>query len=149
MGLTGKDLKAFLEKHPIVDKLHFGTFFADQVPEKFPILNFIIINTALSTDPEGKHWICIFRKTPKKYELFNSLGENQDWILGNLNFPAKVLYNTTRLQSDTDTCGMFVCSFIALRALNFDLSFKEVLNNYFSTDLAKNELFVQNVYSKF
>ena len=58
-------------------------------------------------------------------------------VFGDLSY---VSYNATRLQDDeSSTCGHFCVFFCHNRFYNNDLSYKDFMNIYFSSNVLKNE----------
>ena len=97
----------------------------------------------------GSHWFVVFN-FDDTYEVFDSLGCDQTFILSNIPFYGKYLeLNRTRVQSlGSQNCGKFVLYFIINRLENLDFHFDEILNIIFSADLVSNESKVLNFFSQ-
>jgi hypothetical protein len=99
-----------------------GVFARNEI--KFEKNGVYVVNTEEKTG-YGQHWFCFLRK-PQLCELFDSYG---DWTVKNVDLSAiigaktKLIYNTTRLQSDNfATCGIYCIFYCLESAKNRSLS---------------------------
>lgn len=141
-------------KYKSLHNLYKGSFSCDKTPTFLKTREFFICNTDTSDKP-GRHWICFFKVSKTKIEVFNSLGANYEdkelykKVCNKLSTITKVQFNVTQVQSSSSaTCGHFCVYFVFKRAFNFDLSFDELLNDIFTDDLSENENRVSTFFSK-
>ena len=89
----------------------------------------------------GSHWFVVFN-FDDTYEVFDSLGADQTFILSNIPFYGKYLeLNRTPVQSlRSRECGKYCLYFIINRLENLDFHFDEILNIIFSSNLILNEI---------
>lgn len=142
------ELEDIIKKFPSISNIFKGVFSINKAPKRIKSKCFYILNTEIDSNP-GKHWFCIVKVAPSKYEYFDSLGVNDEKI-HHLNkyhvFPkhSKVLYNETQFQDNTtSTCGLFVLYFLIHRLHNLDLSFLNLLEEIFTVDCKTNETLVE------
>jgi hypothetical protein len=125
-------------------KRHFkGVLSLDQIPTLLNYRNFLICNTAKSTEV-GEHWFVIFKSQNSSLELFDSLGvtENKENIFTqHIRIKAKSLtFNETQFQPNNSiSCGKFCIYFLIHRFHNLDLDFDEFLDEFFVANLEINE----------
>jgi hypothetical protein len=141
-GLRSSDFQIYFNRVAELKNHFLGVKAINQIPKKFPLKKFIILNLSPSTHP-GTHWVVLLRPHGKELELFNSLGfENLEEFKPYLNFTfkAELTYNNTPVQlPSSSTCGLFCIYFAAHRLFNLDESFEEFLEENFSTSLIENE----------
>ena len=107
------------------------------------LLFFNLYHACLLFSPKakcGSHWFVVFH-FDDTYEVFDSLGADQTFILSNIPFYGKYLeFNRTSVQSlNSKDCGLFCLYFIINRLENLDFHFDEILNIIFSKNLILNE----------
>ena len=92
----------------------------------------------------GKHWFAIFCESKNEIQVFDSLGVSQSFIEHNFsNLAERAIGNETAVQPlNSKLCGEFTLFFLLHRYLSIDLTFDELMNAVFSTDLQKNEAIV-------
>jgi len=138
-------LPIFSKFNLALSKKFKGTFSADTSPSKLKTGEFFIINTDVSTG-FGIHWLCVYKASSKKLQIFNSLGspENARQLYQTIGFKIPGIsvlhFNSTQVQSsNTHTCGLFCVYFLIHRLHNLDLSFDELLNDIFEESTSLNE----------
>lgn len=147
--MQSSNLKEIINKFPSILNRFKGVYSIDTVPKYLAKNSFVILNTEEYSQP-GQHWFCFIKKGPKNYELFDSLGidENRlDHLKKYKIFPlkSKIKFNKTQVQNvSTETCGLFVLYFLIQRMHNLDLSFDTLLNEIFDDDVNLNENKVKN-----
>jgi hypothetical protein len=149
-GLKGNEFLEYFSKVPIVQTLFNGVFAINKLPRTLAFRHFFICNLSPADHP-GSHWLAVIRSHKDSIEVFNSLGyENLDSLMPHLKFRKKfeIHFNNQQLQSNISlNCGLFCIYFILHRALNFDLSFTDLLEQIFQTDLNTNEIKVTSFCS--
>lgn len=147
------DLIDIIETYPSILSAFKGVFSINTVPKRLKSCSFIIVNTECDSEP-GKHWFCLFKKSPKKFEYFDSLGVNKQKLNELKNrqiFPnnSSIQYNETQFQhSQSSSCGLFVLYFIIQRMHNLDLSFLTFLEESFTIDCVKNEEIISKFFKE-
>lgn len=142
--MQSSDLKNILNQFPSISQNLYGVFSIDTVPKNIPKNHFVIINTEENSQP-GKHWFCLLKLGFKSYEIFDSLGIDENKFkyfetYSILPCNSKVKYNENAVQNSfSTTCGLFVCYFLIQRMHNLDLSFFTLINEIFDIDKDKNE----------
>ena len=153
--MLSSNFKQIFESYPQVNRLFDGVFAINTIPKKLlKVKHFIVCNTDTDTGP-GKHWFCILRSSRNTIECFDSLGitNEKKTFLFNL-FKAKpfireIKINVDRIQSLTsETCGEFVIFFLFERLHNQDMSYDELINECFSTNIDQNENSVTSFYKE-
>lgn len=147
--MQSSELVEIIEKFPSISKTFLGVFSINTVPKLSKKHQFVILNTEESFKP-GKHWFCVIKTYSKEFELFDSLGINVEKLdrLRDFNIlPSNSVlkYNENAVQnSDSITCGLFVCYFLIQRLHNFDMSFSDLINEIFTLNKDLNETTVLN-----
>jgi hypothetical protein len=101
------------------------------------IREFYIVNSSAS-DQIGEHWFVTLKSFRSNFEVFCSAGQAEE--LGKILKLNHMQCTVKRLQKyDTSTCGAFCIFFIVTRLNNFDLSFEDCLQEFFTNDLQANE----------
>lgn len=141
-----------------VFKNHFkGIYSSDQLPKSLKNLQFIIVNTDVSSGP-GIHWYCVVR-LKNLVEVFDSLGVSSDsqkeYITSHFNFKGvtHITFNSTQLQPLTSSyCGEYVLMYLYERYFNLDLLFDDLLNEIFRNSTGQNDevvlKFKRNIINK-
>ena len=148
--MFSNDFEPYFDGH--LNKYFLGVYPSDKIPKSIKIDHFLICNTG-SSESDGVQWFCVYCPEKGYLEIFDSLGVDvlKKDIFKNhfkLRHVRKIKFNTTQVQSDsTQTCGKFCIYFIYQRLFNKDLSFNEILNEIFSTDVDVNEKVVENFVS--
>ena len=87
----------------------------------------------------------LYRDFHGNLEIFDSIGEKNIAIWKKfVPFQERALYNSTRLQGDTENCGAFLIYYGYQRYLNPFECYSELLNCIFSSKLDKNEEIVKD-----
>ena len=82
----------------------------------------------------------LLRITQEEYEIFDSLGTSDEYVLQNIHFLGDCHLNTTILQDETSiSCGQFCIFYIIHRLHNLDLDYSSFLNDFFSENVGINE----------
>lgn len=90
------------------------------------------------------HWVAYSKFC--NLEIFNSLGNNKKEIEELLPYE-KVIFNTTKLQSDTSKlCAKFVLYYCVIRINNIDIGLAELLNLYLTDDFERNDAIVNHFF---
>ncbi len=89
----------------------------------------------------GIHWFVLLCRKVREYECFDSLGQKRAYVTEVLKeFSGHCTFNETVLQSQhSNLCGQFCFFFAAHRYFNDDLTFHELLEEIFSTNIDENE----------
>lgn len=146
--MQASELVNVIENFNSIKKNFVGIYSFDTIPKRFRSNGFLISNTQNSSEP-GEHWFCLIKKSPKKFEYFDSLGVDEAKLkkiqtLKVFNRHSTVVFNETPFQKQTSiSCGLFVLYFIIHRMHNLDMSFSELLEEIFVIDCNKNELIVE------
>ena len=143
------------KQYPNLLKFFDGVYASNTLPQKpIKVNHFLICNTDLSTGP-GKHWFCIVRTSKDTLECFDSLGIDQEkktflfHHYRNSQVIKEIKINVDGVQSlNSDTCGQFVVFFIFERLHNRDLSFDDLFNECFSSDIEANEQIIKTFFSE-
>lgn len=141
--MQGQEILNELFKFNSIKQFCKGIVSIDTIPRRFKNKEFVVINTEPSSE-QGQHWFCLLKVKTNQYEIFDSLGFDEQKI--NLfkqyvKFPnCTFKFNSTRVQSpSSQSCGLFVIYFIVQRLHNFDLKFEDLLNDVFSDNTEFNE----------
>lgn len=141
-GLYASDFVSYFQKLEWLAPLFLSVTSIDKIPALLPLRHFTIVNLSPS-GTLGSHWILLLRSHKKCIEVFNSLGfDNLDTLTPHFKFrfTTEVEFNNTQVQKSTSaTCGLFCVYFIVHRALNFDQSLEETMEEIFTDDLSQNE----------
>ena len=80
-------------------------------------------------------------KTNKcQFEVFDSLGTSAKFVTQNIPYQGTCEFNVTPLQLESsNTCGQFCLYFIIHRLHNFDLTFDNFMNDFFTDEPVLNE----------
>jgi hypothetical protein len=145
--MQASEFMGYFEDFSLIKKNFRGVQSLDQIPKVLRYKNFVICNTAKSTEI-GEHWFVLFRSQKNALELFDSLGvtdEKETLFKQTLLIKAKFLsFNETQFQSnDSTSCGKFCIYFIIHRFHNLDLSFEEFLEEFFDSDIEINEVTIE------
>ena len=94
-----------------------GIFFANQIPRNLKPGDIYIVNCCSSRElSSGHHWIAV-HVLKRVVEIFYSSGLHPNQIKHLALPPAKIHYNSARLQSyASDTCGLYCVFFAKLRS---------------------------------
>ncbi len=100
---------------------------------------------SISSGP-GLHWFVLVRREDILYEVFDSLGTSKSFIKSVLKHKAGLCdFNESPLQTQSSTaCGEFCLFFILHRYFNEDLDLHDILDEFFTQNLAENEVIVKN-----
>jgi hypothetical protein len=133
--MLGSEFENFFENFLELKKFFLGVFSIDTLPKRIKLKYFCICNTSPSQS-EGEHWFCLLKIGHNHLELFDSLGvtdQKQQFYRENLRLPDKYLtFNETQFQpNSSQNCGLFCLYFIFQRLHNLDLTFDEVLEEFF------------------
>lgn len=116
------DLMAVAKAHPVLRRVHAGTYPLDTLP-KLAVAGrprHIIFNTSKSTEPPGTHWISIWLASDTTAEVMDSLGQRPraPEVLNFLRRHAsEIRYSTRRIQHlQSNTCGLYCLSHGLARA---------------------------------
>lgn len=135
-------------KFPHLNKYFSGVFSADTIPRTLKNDHFIICNTDVSSG-EGQHWYIVYRSN-HVIECFDSLGCNNDkvqFFKQHFKFPSigRIDFNLTPTQpSESQTCGQYCLYYAFQRLYNKDLSYFDLMNEIFSTNVNENNVNVIN-----
>jgi hypothetical protein len=145
--MQSSEFFAYFEDFALGKRNFKGIHSFDQIPKFLRYRNFIICNTAKSSEV-GEHWFVIFKSQRNALELFDSLGvsdEKETLIKEQIHIKSKYLsFNETQFQSDRSiSCGKFCIYFIIHRLYNLDLNFDEFLEEFFDSDVEINEMKVE------
>ena len=117
--------------------------FKDTLPKTIRLRQFCFCNTDTQSG-KGKHWLCFIRSHKNYIELFDSLGINSEKNLLIKNYckfnVKEIVFNESQFQeSTTNSCGLYVLYFAIERMHNLDMSFEEILEEIFESNLKDNE----------
>ncbi|SRR6266404_464835 len=139
--MLSSEFETYFQKIPQVLQSFDGTFSIDNFPKKLKYRHFFICNMSKSSEV-GSHWITFIKSEKSKIEIFDSLGTKIDSLKPYLKFNGnpEYIFNDAPFQLSTSTtCGYFAIMFIIERCFNFDLKYKLLLAEIFSSDLEINE----------
>lgn len=141
--MNASEFENYFKNLKSIRKQFSGVFSIDILPSKLEIRHFCITNTDLSTG-RGIHWFAIIRYDKNTYEVFDSLGFDNDKVSRFKTYAKidqEVVFNKTPFQKQSsDTCGYFCLYFLVQRLHNYDLDFEDLLESIFKTeDLSFNE----------
>ena len=89
---------------------------------------------------EGKHWFFLYKSHEEIFELFDSLGVDEDYIRTFLPYNAIYEFNSFPVQcDDSELCGRFVLYYLIWRFYNLDGEYEDVINELFTVDCKENE----------
>lgn len=142
--MFGYEIAAFLSKYKSIYSKLDGICSINNLPRRLKKHSFLIVNQNKS------HWILLYRARSRVYELFDPLGEiTGAYIKRNIPYTGFWTFNTSPVQSlDSTTCGFFNIYLICHRLFNLDLSYYEILNTFFSSNVKKNERRVRKFVNK-
>lgn len=144
--MYASSIKDHVKKWPAISRLFEGVFSADTVPNSLDIDHFAIVNTDTS-DKKGTHWWIFLRRDVDFIEQFDSLGVKEKETNLLKDFDCYVEKNTNKLQPvNSRNCGLFCLYFIIHRFLNYEDSFVDILNQFFTKNADKNEELVLNFF---
>jgi hypothetical protein len=113
--LTTLDIEDAARAHPLMYRVHAGTFSLDALPSLGLTgrPHHIVYNTSPSTE-SGSHWISIWLASDTTAEVMDSLGNRptQPEVLSFLRRHAsRAVFNASQIQSWTsNTCGLYCLS---------------------------------------
>lgn len=147
--LSTVDVEAICRAHPVLARVHYGTFPMDMLPAdkdfKRPV--HFCVNTDPSTLP-GQHWISIYSEGKRHAEVMNSLGgpplkdPRLTAFLARLAHGNKAVTNTQTLQDGQSVaCGLYVLSHAFFRAAG--MPFRTWLARFAPQNLTANTRRVQ------
>jgi hypothetical protein len=145
--MLGSEISQFIKAHDDIRAFFLGVFAIDSIPKSIKKDHICIVNTSKATEP-GTHWICV-ASFDNQLQVFDSLGTSSDYIKQTLHFKKfkTFKYNDTPLQSkESVLCGQFCCYYVFCRLLNKDLSFVDLLNSIFTSDVERNEQIIKRFY---
>jgi hypothetical protein len=113
--------------------------------------SFWVLNTQTSSNP-GQHWWACFRSSrrgsPDHYEAFDSLGLTETVARQRLGRRVRhCVYNSSRVQGSSDSCGKYVAYYCVSRVLNWTDSFEECFAGCFTGDTSLNEAIVNRFWT--
>lgn len=92
----------------------------------------IIVNTLTASENELQtgHWFALACYDEKHFEVFDSLGTNLSVVTPYIKQNDVFLsYNCCQVMETNSTlCGQYACVFTALRSLNLDLEYTEIMD---------------------
>jgi hypothetical protein len=140
--MLGSEFEKYFENFLEFKKYFLGVFSIDNLPKALKINFFFVCNTKPSNAP-GEHWFCVIKTQRNYIELFDSLGVNEEKELfykQNLHFRGFLTFNETPFQSNSSqNCGFFCLYFIFQRLHNLDLTFEELIDEFFDPSEIVNE----------
>jgi hypothetical protein len=105
-----------------------------------------VINTE-GKNHDGAHWWACFWSLDGHFEIFDSLGVTEELARKRLGRRARhCVYNTSRVQGSSKSCGKFVAYFCVTRLLNFSETYNEVFTESFTTKTDLNEMIVNRFW---
>lgn len=155
--MKGDEFLTYINKFPSIKQYFDGVFSLDLMPNSLKLRHFCLCNFDLSSG-KGTHWYIILRYDNSSYELFDSLGLNDDkksLLKKYCKIKKDLIFNKTQFQrNDSDSCGYFCLYFIIERLHNYDLDFNDLLSNIFNSEnLDANErqvsLFIEDIRKDF
>jgi hypothetical protein len=144
------DIEKLFKHFPLVNSHFKGVFAIDLIPRRLPKRYFFIFNKDPSTR-NGSHWLTCIHLDQNKYEIFDSLGTDYEFLKPYLKFPeAEYSYNSAKFQdNESSTCGLFASYYAIHQILNIDLSMDELLREIFEINVKTNEKNVLDFFSYF
>jgi len=140
-------------KHTHFKSRFSGIFARDTVPKNLKDYHFIIVNRDLHSE-KGSHWFCVVR-LKNTVEIFDSLGAKASdklYFLQTFNFRGitKIIYNVTQVQPDYSAlCGQYCLAFLMERYHNMDMDYDDVINEFLTADVSKNDFIVKQCMHDF
>lgn len=150
--MLGSEISAKIESYPCVKNNFKGIFAIDTIPSNLKVHDFIIFNLDLSNE-KGSHRLVLFKKSNSVFECFDSLGFNPEkqalFAKYNKSKSSKILkFNETVFQPiQSVNCGLYAIYFSINRLLNLDLSYKNVLSEYFTLNTEQNDKIVKDFFT--
>jgi hypothetical protein len=152
--MLGTEIQQKLLDIPFLQNCYLGIFACDEAEIKLQtselVPSFLVCNRDSSTEP-GSHWLVIFRTGSSTYEIFDSLGQDEQTARSRLgsNVVSECVFNTDAVQSvESISCGKYVIYFSVARMLSYGETFQRVLNESFSQDLNFNEAIVEHYWTQ-
>ncbi|CAC5390891.1 unnamed protein product [Mytilus coruscus] len=135
--MTGKDVEEALSGLPVAVCCaeDLPSYVSDR-PRTF------VVNTD-NCDQEGSHWVAFHFPASGPLEFFDSLGRLPEtyqryfrYVLI-VNGPEHCVVGNQIQPDDSDTCGLYCIYYVKLRCRGLEM--KDIINNFSSTDLIKND----------
>lgn len=141
------DFSIVFKSLPKIQNSFLGAYALDLIPQNIKPLDSLIFNLDKSGQ-SGSHWLALICVEPKKYEIFDSLGNSVDKLANLLNLPPEqIICNEIPVQLEsTNSCGLFSAYFLIHRYMNFDLLLSDLISDIFDTNKDYNEYIVANFF---
>jgi hypothetical protein len=146
--MNAGSLISLLQSDTEANKYFRGIAWSDSVYNLCCFPTSLILNTDKTTGP-GIHWCAVYFPNKTVCEYFDPFGLPPN-VQNSHNFkPAlfqnceKIIFNKKQVQEiDETTCGQHCAYFLLLRSNN--ISFDEILNNYYTENLSLNDRLVRS-----
>ena len=137
--MWGSEIEEHISKFPFTKRHFKGVCSFDQAHN---LLNhpwdFCVLNVKESTHI-GQHWF-FFIQTDSTFNIIDSIGANSAFIRKHFSFTKTIQFNLLPIQPrKSNKCGLYAAFFAITRISNPDLSLKQYLSAFFTSNLDQNE----------